>query len=145
MEDFFGYNRTALTQGQIASSEFSVVTVGTVQNLVQQIMLNYGQDIRTVYEVGNPNIYWVPGHPEGRMDCSSLVGPNGFFAGWTGTKCGVINNLSITGGPGQCGYSTGAVAARFGGGILERVSASISAAALEIAQSASVRVATLLV
>lgn len=144
MEDFFGYNRTAKSEGQIASSEFAVIRVGTVQSLIQRASVNYGHDIRTVFAVGDPNVYWIPGHAFGTLDLSTLVGAGGFFAGWRGTKCGSISPLSIQAGAGTC-FSTGDSTIRFDGGMLERITAEITQNVLEMQQSVSVRVASLAV
>ena len=145
MEDIFGYKRTAQSGGQIASSEFAVIKVGKVVTLVQSVTVNYGQEIRTIFVVGDVNAYWVPGHAMGNIDVASLVGPGGFFAAWKGTKCGSIQPISITGGKGTCGYSTGDSTIRFDGGMLERVSLTIQQGQLEMAQSASVKVASMAV
>jgi hypothetical protein len=142
MSDIFGYNRTARSTGQIASSEFAVVTIGGIQSLVQNTQVNYGQDIRTIFEIGNPNIYWVPGHASGTVDCTSLVGPGGFFAGWKGGKCGAISPISISTSGGTC--YTGNASLYFDGGIIARVSATLTAGTMEISQSVSVQVATMM-
>lgn len=145
MEDILGYNRTAQSSGQIASSEFAVIKVGKVVTLVQSVNINYGQEIRTIFVVGDVNAYWVPGHAMGNIDVSSLVGPGGFFAAWKGTKCGSISPVSITAGRGTCGFSTGDSTIRFDGGMIERVSLTIQQGQLEMAQSASVKVASMAV
>jgi hypothetical protein len=142
MDDFFGYNRTAKSEGQIASSEFAVITVGTVQSLVQRVSVNYGHDIRTVFAVGDSNVYWIPGHAMGTLDISTLVGAGGFFAGWKGTKCGAIKPLSISAGRGTC-FSVGTSTIRFDGGMLERVTAEITQGQLEMSQGVTVRVASM--
>lgn len=143
MADIFGYNRTARATGQIASSEFAIVTVGGTQSLVQNTQVNYGQDIRTIFEIGNPNIYWVPGHASGTVDCTTLVGPGGFFAGWTGGLCGAISNISVSAAGGTC--YTGGGSLYFDGGIVARVTATLTAGTMEISQSVSVQVATMMV
>lgn len=142
MADIFGYNRTARATGQIPSSEFAVVTVGKTQTLVQSTTVNYGQDIRTIFEIGNPNIYWVPGHASGTVSCSSLVGPGGFFAGWKGMKCGAITPISISTSNGTC--YTGSASMYFDGGIIANVTASLTAGTMEISQSVTVNIATLM-
>lgn len=145
MQDIFGYNRTARSEGQIASSEFAVITVGRVQTLVQSVQVNYGQEIRTLFVVGDPNAYWVPGQAMGNVDVSALVGPSGFFGAWKGTKCGSIKPISITAGRGTCGFSTGDSTIRFDGGMIERVSLNIQQGQLEMVQTVSIKVATLMV
>lgn len=144
MEDFFGYDRNVKSAGQIGSSEFAVITVGSVQSLVQRVSVNYGQDIRTVFAVGDTNVYWIPGHAFGTMDVSTLVGKSGFFAGWKGQKCGSIDKLSIKAGRGTCFSGTDSTI-RFDGGVLERVTAEITAGTLEMNQNVTVRVASMAV
>ena len=144
MPDIFGYNRTARATGQIASSEYAVVSVGGTQSLVQNVQVNYGQDIRTIFEIGNPNVYWVPGHASGTVDCTALVGPGGFFTGWTGGRCGSIDGISIsTSGGSACFQGGGGL--HFAGGIVTKVGASITAGTMEISQSVSVMVSMLMV
>lgn len=142
MADIFGYNRTARASGQIASSEFAVVTIGGTQSLVQSVQVAYGQEVKTIYEVGNPNIYWVPGHASGTINCSSLVGPGGFFAGWKGGKCGAISPISVSTGGGTC--YTGSGSMYFDGGIINQVSATLTAGQMEIGQSVGIMIATLM-
>lgn len=142
MSDIFGYDRKIKSTGEIASSEYAVVTVGGIQSLVQSVNVNYAQEVKTIYEVGNPNIYWVPGHASGTISCASLVGPGGFFAGWKTGKCGAISPLSVSvssGGP--CYNGSGKMF--FDNGIIQSVSASITAGTMEITQSVNVMIGTL--
>ena len=145
MEDFFGYNRDAAASGnKIASSEFAVINVGTLQSLVQRVSINYGQEIRTVFAVGDTNVYWIPGHAFGTLDLTTLVGAGGFFAGWKGGKCGAISPLSVRAGQGIC-WSTGESVIKFDGGIMEKISVEMTQGMLEMQQSVSIRVASLAV
>ncbi len=73
----------------------------------------------------------------------SLVGPDGFFGAWKGTKCGEIRPISIAAGKGQCGFSTGTSTIRFDGGMIERVSLTITQGQLEMAQTCSIKVASM--
>ena len=142
MSDIFGYNRTSRATGQIASSEFAVITIGGVQTLIQNTQINYGQDVKSVYEIGNPNVYWVPGHASGTVSCSSLVGPGGFFAGWKGNKCGAISPIRVSTSDGTC--YTGSASLYFDAGIIQSVSATLTAGTMEIGQTVQVMVATMM-
>jgi hypothetical protein len=145
MDDFFGYHRNASSSGsKIASSEFAIISIGGAQALVQRVSVNYGQEIRTVFAVGDTNVYWLPGHAFGTLDVTTLVGKEGFFAGWRGTKCGSISPLSVRAGRGIC-WSTSDSTINFDGGMMEKISADINQGQLEMQQSVSIRVASLAV
>lgn len=142
MRDFLGYERNARSDGQVASSEFAIVSIGGRQSLVQNIGIQYGQTIETVTQVGDPNLYWMPGRAQGSVNCTKLVGANGFLSGWRGTECGKITPMSVSVAGGKCGFS-GNGNLTFDGGIIESVNINLSSSTLQISESVNIRVASL--
>lgn len=142
MLDILGYDRTARSSGEIASSEFAAITIGTRQSLVQNVNVSYQQQIETVLEVGDTNVYWVPGRAQGNIQMSKLVGAGGFFNGLRDTDCGRIDPISVNVAGGRCGY-VGQGQLRFDGGIIESFGMSMSAAQLQIMQTTNIRVASM--
>lgn len=142
MIDFFGYNRTARSTGNIASSEFAIISVGGQQSLVQNMNVSYQQQVDQVVEVGDTNINFVPGRAQGSVSVSKLVGAGGFFSGWRGTQCGRITPISVRVSGGKCGF-TGNGRLNFDGGIIQSVSLSMSAQQLQIAETANILVASM--
>ena len=141
--DVFGYENTVKSNGQIASSEFAIISMGSgaaEQALVQSISSDYSQQIDTVLSVGDSNIYWVPGRPLGSINISKLVGAGGFFSGWRGTECGRIDNMSVNVDDGRCGFN-GKGNLTFNGGIVERLSVTLGNTQRTIAETATIRVA----
>jgi hypothetical protein len=142
MPDVFGYENNVKNSGSIASAQFAHITTGDRQALVQQVTVNYGQQIDTVTVVGDPNIYWVPGKPSGTLDVTKLVGADGFFQGWKGNTCGKINNLAVSVDGTHCGF-TGSGNMTFSGGIIARLSVTLGSGALTIAETCSIQIASL--
>ncbi len=142
MQDIFTYNRTARSSGEVASSEFAVISMGGKQSLVQSVQANYGQTIETVTQIGDVNVYWMPGRAQGAVSCSKLVGSGGFLSGWRGTECGKITPMSVNVSGGRCGF-TGSGSLTFDGGIIENVSISLNSQQLQISESAQIRVASM--
>jgi hypothetical protein len=101
MQSIFGTTRTKPAFGRVASSEYAIINVGGNTELLQSVNGQYGRQVQTYYEIGTPNVNWVPGSEEGSLSISRLVGKGGFFDGWQGNECGVISPVSInlSGGP----------------------------------------------
>lgn len=139
--DFFGYNRVTKATNQLSSSEFAILTVGSRVNLCQQTTATYSQEIRPIYEVGAPSVVWVTGHASGTVGFGRLAGSDGFFANLRNTACGQISPVSINSGAGSC--FTGSGTLNFSGAVIESVTLTISAGAIEITEAATLRVASM--
>lgn len=95
--DIFGYNRNVNTKA-ILSSENCALDFGEGRvALVQNATLNYQHTVSPVYEAGSSDIYFVNGGAQGSLNFGSLVGRQGFFAGFNLGKqaCGDLSTLSI--------------------------------------------------
>lgn len=145
MKDILGYDRE-IKSANLASSEFAAITIGsgsTKEALIQNIDFQYAQQIGEVVQVGDVNIYLMPGRPSGGCTIQKLVGDGGFFAGFKDGSCGVISGVNLTVEKGQCGY-VGGGSLSFTNGIIQSLSTSISAASLQIGSSITIRLASLL-
>jgi hypothetical protein len=140
-QDFFGYNRTVGSANQLSSSEFAALTVGSRVMLCQNVSANYAQEVRPVYEVGNPSIFFVPGHASGTLEFGRLAGDGGFFKGLRDTNCGKVTPVAINSQGSACFAGSGAL--NFDGAILQRVGLSMSAADVTVTESASLMIASM--
>ena len=142
-DDVFGYENNIKTSGQIASADFARISVkqGGGQNaLVQSVEVTYRQAIEEVIQVGSPQIFWMPGRPQGTITMGSLVGNDGFFTDWTGGECGSIDTASIRVDGGKCNFE-GRGGLSFSGAIVESLTASITVGKQTISQGATIRTA----
>jgi len=147
MTDFFGYQKEVKSTNQLASSEFALFTAGTAQSLVQSVNASYTQDVRPIYEVGSPSIYWVSGHSSGEVSASRLVGINGFLSGLrnVGAACGRITPVQIQlSGGGAC-YASASGGLTFDGAIVVGVTFGLSSGNIEITEGFNMRVANMTV
>lgn len=142
MKDIFNYNRTSKSAGQVASSEFAVISMGGKQSLVQSVAIRYGQAVVPVTQIGDVNIYFMSGRAQGTVDCGKLVGGGGFLSGWRDTDCGRITPMGVNLAGGKCGVS-GSGSLSFDGGILSSVSITLSSAELQISESAQIMIASM--
>lgn len=141
MSSIFNTTRTAKASGEISSSEYAKVTLGGIVSLGQSVSGNYNRQISTVFEIGNPNIYWVGGHEQGTLSISRLVGKNGFFHNINPGACGEISPVGIDLSAGQC--TTGGSGLSIQDTMVEGLTWTLSAGALEITEGVSLRFATL--
>ncbi len=141
MPTLFGTNRSAKATGQIASSEFAKITLGGVISLGQSVNGSYTRNIQTIFEIGNPNVYWLGGHEQGNLQMQRLVGKRGFFADIRPGACGEIKPVAINVTGGTC--ATGSGGLTIGDAILEAVSFGMQAGSLEITDGATLRFASL--
>lgn len=146
MADIFGYNRSGNAFAQIVSSEFATISIGGGGggNLLQSFRASYQQDLRPFFAIGDPNLYWVSGFPQGQVDFERAVASAGFFSGLKG-QCGVINNITVNASGGaSCSTSGGGGGTvAFGGAIVQSVRISMQAGQTEVIEGATVRVAQL--
>lgn len=142
MQDIFNYNRTSKAAGQVASSEFAVISMGGKQSLVQSVNVQYGQQVNPITQVGDVNIYYMAGRAQGTVSCSKLVGGGGFLSGWRSTDCGKITPMSVSLSGSRCGFS-GKGSLTFDGGILQSVNITMSSEQLQISESAQIMIASM--
>ena len=142
MQDIFNYNRTSRAAGQVASSEFAVISLGGRQSLVQSLNVQYGQQVTPIVQVGDVNVYLMSGRAQGTVACTKLVGGGGFLADWRNSDCGKITPMGVTLSGSRCGFS-GSGSLTFDGGILESVNIAFSSNDLQISQSANFRIASM--
>ena len=142
MQDIFNYNRTSKSSGQVASSEFAVISMGGKQSLVQSVTVSYGQQIQPITQIGDVNIYLMAGRAQGSVNATKLVGGGGFLSGWAGRECGKITPMSVNMSGGRCGF-TGKGSLSFDGGVLESVNITLSAEQLQISESATIKIASM--
>jgi hypothetical protein len=146
MTEFFGYERTGASAAQIISSEFATVSLqGGAVSLVQSVNGVYQQQVRPVMSIGDPNIYWVTGHPQGNVSMQRMCGKTGFLSAFKGGKCGRIDTVMVNATKGQicADGAAGGGRAVFAGGMLEQVGFAMRAGQTEIFENASIRVASL--
>jgi hypothetical protein len=146
--DFFGYNRDVKPNGQIASSEFATLSLGSRMALVQSVQATYSQSVNSKFEVGSPTLFWVTGQPQGNIQFSRLVGKGGFLSafGELENACGKVIGVAIgLDGTGGCSAVTnaGGRGVQFSGGVPENINISFSAGTLEVSEGAALRVASM--
>lgn len=102
--NFFGQNRDLNATKVFASPEYAILTVAggdSASALVQSIQGEYGRRVDSLMIVGDPNVYWGFGNSEGTLSIGRFVGCGAFFKGWQGSKCGLIETISIDAGDGD--------------------------------------------
>lgn len=142
MQDIFNYNRSTKSSGQIASSEFAVVSMGGQQSLVQNVLVNYGQQVTPITQLGDVNIYLMGGRAQGTVNCTKLVGAGGFLDGWKNRDCGKITPMSVNLSGSRCGF-VGRGGLSFDSGLLQNVTITLSSEQLQISESATIAIASL--
>lgn len=141
MPTIFGTTRTAKASGEMASSEFAKVTLGGETTLGQNVTGSYNRQIQTIFELGNPNVYWIGGHEQGTLSLGRLVGKNGFFANLTTGNCGEITPVGINIAAGTC--TTGSGGLSISDAVVESVGFQMSAGELQIGETVSIRFSSL--
>lgn len=141
MPSIFNTTRNTTSQGDMASSEYAAITVGSQLSLGQNVHGTYTRQIQTIYELGRPEIYWIAGHEQGNLSVSRLVGKNGFFEAIGSEQCGAISNLKIDLTSGTCSKAKGGLS--FDGAMLEGITFSMQAGTLEITEGVTIRFQTL--
>lgn len=141
MSSIFNTTRTAKASGELTSSEYAKITLGGVVSLGQSVTGGYERQISTVFEIGNPNIYWIGGHEQGTLSISRLVGKNGFFHAIEPGACGEISPVGVDLVGGQC--SSGGSGLTFEDAMVQGLTWNITSGALEITEGVSLRFATL--
>lgn len=97
--DFFGYNRSVGASDSIATSEALTLTInGVGSDLMQSVALQYGQQIQTMFAIGNSNVYFVGGLAQGTLDFERMTNCNSMFDGLKNSDCGQIGTANLGGG-----------------------------------------------
>lgn len=144
MPDIFSYDNPVRLEGALATADFAYVYFnGARLSLLQNFTMSYNHQVQEVAEVGNPNVYWVPGRPSGAVQVGKLVGDGGIFSNFK-LECGRVGQISVDVTGGRCGYQ-GTGSASFSAGIIEGVSLTVNTGQLTMAESASLRVTNLTV
>ncbi len=150
MPDFFGYQRQIKPNGQIVSSEFANIAIGSGSNipLVQQVTAQYQQAVNAKFESGSPTLYWLTGQPMGTIAFSRLIGSEGFLSSLKGLsgQCGSLIGVTLSlDGQGGCAAAVkpGSGQAKFSGAVPEQIQISWQAGTLEVQEGATIRVGSL--
>lgn len=70
------YGRNAATLAGIFTADNARLTLqGNLSVLVQQMRVNYTQNIARLYEVGSTNMYYIGGRTQGQMAIDRVIGP----------------------------------------------------------------------
>jgi len=146
--DILGYKRDVHPNGQIFSSEFATISLGSKMALVQNVTASYGQTVQPKFEVGSPTLYWLTGQPMGQVQIARLVGRGGFFDsfGSLENSCAKLLGLKIgLDGTGGCtaAQSSGGSGLNFDGGVVSNLTASFSAGDLQVQEGATIQVASM--
>lgn len=146
-QDFFGYTRDVNANGQIATSEWATLSIGSRMSLVQSANWSYQQTVNPKYEAGSAALYWVQGQPSGTIRFSRAVGKGGFLSAFSDLRnsCGSLLNLSIgldgEGGCVKAGFGGSAI--QFSGGVAQSVEGSFQAGLLDVTEGANIMCATM--
>lgn len=65
--------------GEPISADAARITIPNCSDnlLVQQLQVNYQQDVTRLYELGSPKIYFVRGRSQGQLTMGKIVGASG--------------------------------------------------------------------
>lgn len=140
MANFFGQNRKVQAAKQFASPEYAIVTVsGAPGKLIQSARGEFGRRVDSIPVVGDPNVFWGFGNSEGSFTIGRYVGCGGFFEGWSGSRCGLIESMAIKAGAGdECVCGAGGVS--FSNGAIVNVGFNLAAGETTIQESITVKV-----
>lgn len=140
MANFFGQNRKVQAAKQFASPEYAIITVsGASGKLIQSAQGEFGRRVDSIPVVGDPNVYWAFGNSEGSLNIGRYVGCGGFFEGWGGSKCGIIETMSVTAGAGDdCVCGAGGVV--FSSGAVLKVGFQLAAGETTIQESITIKI-----
>ena len=139
MKTAFGTTRQVSSSGRVASSEYAIVTVGGRSELGQSLRGSYTRQIQTIHELGSTGVIWVSGFESGQLGFQRLVGKGGFFQGWNGSECGIIQPVSVDLGGGGCvAIASGGL--RFTDAMIESFDFSMQAGTVQISEGVNMRV-----
>lgn len=138
-QDVFGRNiEPAVTGGAVALAEAAIVQVGNADaGLVQDYTIDYAMETELVQQLGKTAVFWVPGRPQGTFAVSRIVGPGGFFAGWSGGNCGAISSATVSLNGGSCDFHTSGKLS-YSNGIFNRLGSSGAVGQLTVRESCQI-------
>jgi hypothetical protein len=137
--DIFSYTGD-VKEKQIVAARNAALDLGNGRvALVQSLEGNYGHQVQPVYEAGSSSIYFVNGNPQGTFSYSTLVGTQGWFAGFPMSgACASLRtiNIDLISDNPECDVQvTMHNNVKFEGAILTQVSFSIQAGGLQISNT----------
>lgn len=147
--DIFGYNREIKEKQLISADNVSLDFGEGRVALVQSVEGSYAHKIVPVFETGSSSMFFVNGQPIGGIKFSSLVGKDGFFAGFNLGKqaCGVLNTITtniVNTSDGECEIKVEKNNAfKLEGAMLTSVSWAVRAGELQVVQGGDFQVAKL--
>ena len=146
--DIFGYKRDIKAK-EILSTDYAVLTVGTTRSkLVQRLNASYTHRVEPRYEAGSSSLYWVNGQPNGNINISRVIGSRGWMADFldNNAACVLLKPISVSlDGEGHCDLKTENKTLKAEDNLLEGVTFTFSAGALDIQEALSIRVAKMTV
>ena len=137
--DIFSYTGD-VKEKQIVAARNAALDLGNGRvALVQSMEGSYGHQVQPVYEAGSSSIYFVNGNPQGTFSYSTLVGTQGWFAGFPMSgACASLRtiNIDLISDNPECDVQvTMHNNVKFEGAILTQVSFSIQAGGLNISNT----------
>jgi hypothetical protein len=112
MADIFA--NTNLSFGGAFSAARGIISMGTLNGiLMQNLNINYQQNITRIYELGNlgalMNVYYIGGRSSGTASVAHILGPNvqlaAFYSQFSDVCQANNNSLQIGLGGGTCSFS----------------------------------------
>jgi hypothetical protein len=148
MKDILGYERPIHPNGQIYSSEFATLTIGSRVSLVQSVNASYGQVVTPKFEAGSAALYFLMGQPMGQVSAARLVGRGGFFSAFGAIEdsCAKLLGLKIgLDGKGGCSAVPGGDGSTLNldGAVVSNITASFGAGSLEVQEGVTLQVASM--
>ena len=139
--DFFGFEKTVKTDGQIITGNFASISANGAMALVQSVNASYNRQIISMFEAGSSTLYYLNGNSEGQVTINGAVGKSGFFKNFRdiASSCGAINKLSIdilSGSKCSVGGSGGIT---FSGGLAEGFNIAYQAGPMAVTEGAQIR------
>jgi hypothetical protein len=113
MSDVF--SRTQLNFGGAFAADTGLLSGGTLTGvLMQNLQLNYSQNVTRIYEIGaagqTPFVYYVGGRSQGSLGVGHVMGPalamKAFYTSFSDVCSAGTNNISVNLSRSACGQSS---------------------------------------
>jgi hypothetical protein len=125
--------------------------IGGEDHLVQQVAIQYQQNINRLWEVGSAKTFFVAGRTQGQLQIKRILGPNngssGSFIAQYGNVCNIASNhftlAAAASCVGACGVPSPAPLLSCSGCVISSVGYSISAADMLINEDITMLIARL--
>lgn len=83
MADIFGRNDSPFAGAFAADASFLVIGgQNMATHLIQQLSVNYSQNVNTLFEIGSNNRYYVVGRTTGQLQLGKIIGPGILSSAW---------------------------------------------------------------